>query len=43
MVSGFDTSVGILRVSDHISDEELLNTSSWPRNNQGKPGREASE
>jgi hypothetical protein len=43
MVSGFLTPGGILRVPDHISDEELLNNSSWPRNNEGKPVREAIE
>jgi hypothetical protein len=43
MVLGFLTPSGILRVPDHISDEELLNNFSWPRNNEGKPIPEAIE
>ncbi len=43
MVSGFLSPGGIWRVSDHISDEELFNNSSWPRNNEEKPIREAIE
>ncbi len=43
MVSGFLTPGGILRVPDLISDEELLNNSSWPKNTKGKPIGDAIE
>ncbi len=41
MVSAYFISSDILRVPDQISDEELLNNSSWPKNREGKPVQEA--
>jgi len=39
MVSGFLTPGGILRVPDHVSDEELSSNPTWPQI-EGKPVRE---
>lgn len=43
MVSGFLTPGGILRVPDHVPDAELLTNPTWPRDDKGKPVREAIE
>ena len=43
MVSGFLTPGGILKVPSHVSDIQLLADSTWPRNNNGEPVREAIE
>jgi hypothetical protein len=40
MVSGFLTPGGILKVPDHVPDEELLSNPSWSKDNTGKPIRE---
>jgi hypothetical protein len=41
MISGFLTPGGILKVPDHLSDEELLSDPTWPKDGTGKPVREA--
>jgi hypothetical protein len=43
MVSGFLTPGGILRVPDHVLDADLLTNPKWPRDDKGKPVREAVE
>ena len=43
MVSGFLTPGGILRVPDHVPDADLLTNPKWPRDDKGKPVREAVE
>ncbi len=43
MVSVFLMPSCILRVPDHISNEELLNNSIWPNNTEGEQVREAIE
>jgi hypothetical protein len=40
MISGFLTPGGILKVPDHLSDEELLSDPTWPKDGTGKPVRE---
>ena len=43
MVSAFSTPGGILKVPDHVPDEELLANPTWPEDEKGMPIREAIE